>query len=178
MSGATGVAAMALLVTLTRGLGQSALSVISLALVGSGSCAASTGDGALQGRAERRFHGGFPSVGATVHAEAGARRGPALAWRWCRDSRRSAGSSCGAPEACGLPPDGESRPRRQRARADQLRAFTPGRRWRRRPSGSSLSSSAVYGLVASGIGLFNESILAERGFGAGDVPPQPGRSSR
>ena len=38
------------------------------------------------------------------------------------------------------------------------------RRCGRRRSGCSRSPAPPYGLVASGIGLFNESILAERGF--------------
>src|SRR5262249_46060942 len=75
------------------------------------------------------------------------------------------------PEACGLEVDGEA-----------ARAFgdgTAATRDREARDGATLgealrtpafwvfaTSGAVYGLVASGIALFNESILAERGFDA------------
>jgi MFS family permease len=79
-----------------------------------------------------------------------------------------------SPEAIGLRPDGD-------ASAPSLELGTgtsePGTR-SPEPGGYSLSEalhtpafwifaigSALYGLVASGVGLFNESILAERGFG-------------
>jgi cyanate permease len=74
------------------------------------------------------------------------------------------------PESVGLLPDGDTE-------ADRLRSSAPDDA----PlTGSSLQSAlrtltfwvfaigaALYGLVASGIGLFNEAILAERGFGPG-----------
>jgi MFS family permease len=69
-----------------------------------------------------------------------------------------------SPEACGLAPDGE------RGAAAASTAEPAGFAW-----GAALATpafwvfalgTALYGLVASGIGLFNESILAERGFGA------------
>jgi len=105
----------------------------------------------------------FPGVGAAVLAEGwrvawGGVAGALLlavaplCWILTRDT----------PEACGLEVDGAARP-------------APGPRTD--SEGATLSaalrtpafwifalSSSVYGLVASGIALFNESILAERGF--------------
>ena len=71
-----------------------------------------------------------------------------------------------SPEAIGTGPDGD----------DQLAPSTPapaaelsGHRWSDAVSTGAFwvfaLGAALYGLVASGIGLFNESILAERGFG-------------
>src|SRR5262249_54946114 len=76
------------------------------------------------------------------------------------------------PEACGLEVDGEAAPA-----IGHGTAATPDRRETvdGPPPGEGLgtpafwvvaASGAVYGLVASGIALFNESILAERGFDA------------
>ena len=74
------------------------------------------------------------------------------------------------PEACGLDVDGETTPRSPSSPVGDD-ATVPD------PAGSTLGealrtpafwvfalASSVYGLVASGIALFNESILAERGF--------------
>jgi MFS family permease len=71
------------------------------------------------------------------------------------------------PEACGLEPDGGDVVTARRDAAEQ--ALPSGLSW-----GDALltpafwvfaTGTALYGLVASGIGLFNESILAQRGFG-------------
>jgi sugar phosphate permease len=166
MSGAKGVAAVALLITLTRGFGQSALSVVSITIVGQWfvrrlSLAMAVYTIALS----VGFMLAFPLVGAAA-IEYGWRAAWAgiglslllglapLAWLLVRRS----------PEACGLQPDGERR--LEKADAEK-------------PSGHTLRqalltpafwvfglASAVYGLVASGIAIFNESILAERGFDA------------
>ena len=71
-----------------------------------------------------------------------------------------------SPEAIGLEPDGAAdRAASTPAPADEL----PGHRWSDAVSTGAFwvfaLGTALYGLVASGIGLFNESILAERGFG-------------
>ena len=158
-------------VTLTRALGQSALSVVSIAMVGQWfvrridmamavySVVMSVG-----------FMVAFPLVGrARAVARAGASRGLSsasrsrglvpLAWLLVRRG----------PEAVGLPPDG-SPARVTRPRTWSGTTGPRGLRWSdalRTPAFWVFAiGTALYGLVASGIGLFNESILAERGFGA------------
>lgn len=174
MSQVTGFAMLAVMVTLTRGLGQSALSVVSLAMIGQWfvrridiamaiySIAMSIG-----------FMIAFPTVGAMVQG-----------WGW-----RSAWLAIGAAliaglaplawilvrpsaEACGLRPDGDV----VAVRVEGLSPSTPtaveiaGYTWRAALATPAFwvfsIGAALYGLVASGIGLFNESILEERGFGA------------
>jgi MFS family permease len=166
MSAATSLAAMAVLVTLTRGVGQSALSVISLTMVGQWfvrrlpvamavySVTMSVG-----------FMLAFPTLGALVQARgwrtAWALVGLALvavlaplAWWLVRRG----------PEEIGLAPDGGGD-----RRAEGSTQAPAGWAWRAAVATPAFwvfaLGSALYGLVASGIGLFNESILAERGFG-------------
>jgi MFS family permease len=170
MSFVTSFAELAVAVTLTRALGQSALSVVSLAMVGQWfvrridlamavySVVMSLG-----------FMVAFPVVGSLVQGW-GWRR----AWLGVGAAILAALVPLGwlvvrrSPEACGLSPDGEAV------------ATAPSGASRAALDGYDLRSalltpafwvfaigSALYGLVASGIGLFNESILAERGFGAG-----------
>lgn len=166
MSGVRGMAAIALLITLTRGLGQSALSVISITIVGQWfvrrlnlamavyTIVLSVG-----------FMLAFPVIGAMV-IEYGWRTtwsvvgltlllGLApLGWFLVRRT----------PEACGLQADGPGRveDRIGDATADHTlwQALSTPAFW------IFGLASAVYGLIASGIALFNESILAERGFDA------------
>jgi MFS family permease len=169
MSQVSSLGSLAILLTMTRALGQSALSVVSLAMVGQWfvrridvamavySIVMSVG-----------FMVAFPLVGFLVQQwgwrivwfSVGAAISGGLttaAWLLVRRS----------PEACGLEPDGASQP------------ATP----ESSPKGQDLDGhlfmaalatpafwifaigAALYGLVASGIGLFNESILSERGFG-------------
>ena len=133
MSQAASFLALALGIALSRALGQSALSVVSLTIVGqwfgrriesamaSYSIALSIG-----------FMAAFPAVGALVQR---------VGWR---------------AESVGLASD-------RTANAEDGYTWTAALRtsafW------IFASGAALYGLVASGIGLFNESILAERGFG-------------
>jgi len=164
MSAATGVAATAAGITLTRGLGQSSLSIVSLAMVGKWFRARLTRAMAVYAVVMSvGFMIAFPLVGAIVAA-----RGWRTAWAavglflvaglaplaWVLD--RS------SPEAAGLEVDG-----------GHAGAELPGTRDDDATLGDALRApafwvfavaSAMYGLVASGIGLFNESILAERGF--------------
>jgi MFS family permease len=174
MSQTSSFAALALWITLTRGLGQSALSVVSIAVVGHWfvrkidvamavySVALSIG-----------FMIAFPLVGTLVQQ-----------WGW-----RAAWLAVGigllgilapisaalvrrGPEACGLAPDGDALPPSARIHAESARASgaTPGYIWTEALLTPAFwifaAGTALYGLVASGIGLFNESVLAERGFGA------------
>ncbi len=155
MSGVQSFWALAVAVTLTRGLGQSALSVVSLAMVGQWfvrridlamaiySIVMSSG-----------FMIAFPVVGSIVQSS-----GWRAAWLMIGVAliavlapvswmvlRRSPESSPGASTT-----------------------FADGATWQEALSTPAFwlfaIGAALYGLVASGIGLFNESILAERGFG-------------
>ena len=164
MSAASSVAAIAILITLTRGFGQSALSVVSITMVGQWfvrrlnlamavyTIALSIG-----------FMLAFPLIGAIVLANGwrtawwiiGLALLIALAPLALLLVRRS-------PESCSIDPDGEPADFNDDSRADYTLSqalATPGF-W------VFGISSAVYGLIASGIALFNESILAERRFDA------------
>jgi MFS family permease len=157
-----GLAALSIAITLTRGFGQSALSVVSLALVGKwfarrlnlamGVYALLVGIG---------FIAAFPSVGAAV-LKFGWRATwgsvgwvlllvvAPLAWLIVRNQ----------PEDRGLELDGVSEP------APQLSDLTTGEALRSPAFWIFALSSSLFGLVYSGISLFNENILVERGFKA------------
>lgn len=166
MSRATGVWALALLITLSRGLGQSALSVVSLTVVGQWFVRRiSLAMAVYTALLSIGFMAAFPAVGAAVLAggwrAAWGGVGAALllvlapaAWLLVRRS----------PEDCGISLDGERR------RADEAEAARTGSTLRQALSTPAFwvfgLGSSVYGLTASGIALFNESILAERGFDA------------
>jgi len=161
MSQTTSMAGLALWVTLTRGFGQSALSVISIALVGQWfvrriemamavySVLLSIG-----------FMAAFPAVGWIVQAHG---------WR-------PAWLAIGLVLLVGLAPlswlavgPGTPEPGQTGVGTGSDPGLTPGVEWgaaMRTPAFWTFAlGTALYGLVASGIGLFNESILAERGFG-------------
>ena len=175
MSQAGSYAELAAWITLTRALGQSALSVVSLAIVGHWFVRRIDTAMAIYSVAiSIGFMAAFPLVGASVQA-----------WGW-----RPAWFAIGAvilailaplafvivrrsPEAIGLLPDGvatappyatqaETKPVAGQAMA--------GYTWTAALAMPSFwvfaIGTALYGLVASGIGLFNESILSERGFDA------------
>jgi MFS family permease len=164
MSLATGIVSLLVLVTLTRGLGQSALSIVSLAMVGKWFRRTLTKAMAIYAVVMSvGFMIAFPAVGAIVQAN-----GWRTAWAavgiflvallapaaWCLD--RS------SPESIGLDVDGGGA---AVSDAEQPHAnATVGEALRSPAFWVFALASAVYGLVASGIGLFNESILAERGF--------------
>jgi len=166
MSGATGIAAVALLITLTRGLGQSALSVVSITIVGKWFVRRLNAAMAVYTVAlSIGFMAAFPAVGAAVTGygwrAAWAGVGLAvllglapLAWLLVRRS----------PEACGVMPDGEGEP--ELAAGEKAGGCTLWQALATPAFWVFGLASAVYGLIASGIALFNESILAERGFDA------------
>lgn len=165
MSAATTVVAMVVLVTLARGVGQSALSVVSLTMVGQWfSRRLPLAMGVYAVVMSIGFMLAFPLVGAVVQSYGWrvAWLGIAmalsvglapLAWTLARRG----------PESLGLTVDGARlAPDVGEVRLDGWtwqEALTTGPFW------VFASGAALYGLVASGIGLFNESILAERGFG-------------
>jgi MFS family permease len=158
MSRVSALPALALLIMLTRGLGQSALSVVSLATVGrwfigrldmamaSYSIAMSVG-----------FMVAFPVVGSLVQS-----------WGW-RHAWLAVGAALIlvlAPLGWWLLPRGEGHDASGDAGGAQLEGHAWAEALRTAAFWIFALGAALYGLVASGIGLFNESILAERGFGA------------
>jgi MFS family permease len=164
MSQAAGFAVLLVFVALTRAIGQSALSVVSLAMVGKWFRQRLTKAMAIYALVMSiGFMIAFPLVGALVLSHgwrlAWAAVGVALllglapvAWLFDRSS----------PEAMGLEVDG-GQPGGDERRVEPA-AWTLGQALRSPAFWVFALSSAAYGLVASGIGLFNESILAERGF--------------
>lgn len=166
MSGVKGVLWLAVLITFTRGLGQSALSVISLTMVGQWfGRRLSLAMAVYTIVMSIGFMIAFPAVGAAISA-AGWRTAwggiggvillglVPLSWLLVRAT----------PEACGLALDGEGQTEEQHEKAATgytlWQALSTPAFW------VFALGSSVYGLIASGIALFNESILAERGFDA------------
>jgi MFS family permease len=164
MSVTSGIVTMAILITLTRGLGQSALSVVSITMVGQWFVRRLNLAMAIYTIAlSIGFMIAFPLIGEIVLT-----RGWRTAW-WIVGVALLAGLAPLAlllvrrsPEACGIEPDGQPANLSNALPTDYtLREAlaTPGF-W------VFGIASAVYGLIASGIALFNESILAERRFDA------------
>ena len=164
MSQASGVMAMLAAVTLTRGFGQSALSVVSLAMIGKWFRRLLTRAMAIYALVMSiGFMLAFPLVGAIVQSSgwrvAWAAIGACLvfglapiAWLFDRSTPESIGVDV---DGGGLPDEATKESGVQATLSEALRspAF-----W------VFALASSVYGLVASGIGLLNESILVERGF--------------
>lgn len=164
MSGVRSVAALALWVTLTRGLGQSALSVISITTVGQ--WFVKRIDTAMA------VYSILLSVGFMVAF-------PVVGWAVQRSGWRSAWLAVGLALLAGLAPlswlavprSPPSSPQGGFGAAGPLASavgadVTLGQALRTPAFWVFALGTALYGLVASGIGLFNESILAERGFAA------------
>jgi MFS family permease len=169
MSQVTGVIALACALAATRAIGQGALSVVSIAMVGHWfkrrinmamavySIVLSTG-----------FMIAFPLVGSLVQSW-GWRR----AWLSIAIALAAGLAPLGwllvrrSPESIGAAADGDSADAPDRPR--DLDLSLNGYAWTEAVSTGAFwvfaAGASLYGLVASGIGLFNESILAERGFG-------------
>lgn len=165
MSKVDGLASLAVLITLTRGLGQSALSVVSITIVGKWFVRRLNLAMAIYTvLLSIGFMLAFPTVGAVV-----IRYGWRPAWfaialsllfgllplavLLVRDS----------PESMEILPDtdpGDVKTDENEGGYTLWQALATPAFW------IFGISSAVYGLIASGIALFNESILAERGFDA------------
>jgi predicted MFS family arabinose efflux permease len=166
MSGARTVFLLAILITLTRGLGQSALSVVSITMVGKWFVRRlSIAMAAYTVILSIGFMLAFPLIGAMV-IDSGWRKtwwtvGLALMFGLAPLSLLLVRNS---PESCSLQPDVDV----SQAHPKDETTFTSTLREALRTPGFWVFgiASAVYGLIASGIGLFNESILAERGFNA------------
>ncbi len=166
MSGAKGIIWMTLLLTLSRGFGQSALSVVSITIVGQWFVRRlNLAMAVYTVLLSIGFMLAFPIVGSLV-----LKSGWRTAWSGIGYSllfvlapaawllvRRS-------PEVIGLGNNKELQ------RESELETSQSGYTWREALSTPAFwifaLSSSIYGLIASGIALFNESILAERGFNA------------
>jgi MFS family permease len=178
MSRVSSFAELAVSVTLTRALGQSALSVVSIAMVGQWFVRRIDAAMAIYSMAMSiGFMIAFPLVGSIVQA-----RGWRTAWFAVGAAILGLLVPLGvllvrrSPESIGLRADGSTT---ESERTSEAEPEPGGETDLEEPSGFTLTQAlstlafwvfavgaALYGLVASGIGLFNESILAERGLGA------------
>jgi len=169
MSGARSVFILAILITLTRGLGQSALSVVSITMVGKWfvrrlNMAMAVYTVVLS----IGFMLAFPLIGTMV-LDSGWRKtwwtvGLALMFGLAPLSLLLVRKS---PESCSLQPDVDvSRAHVKDEAPSSFTSFTLRQALLTPGFWVFGIASAVYGLIASGIALFNESILAERGFDA------------
>ena len=164
MSATHSVVAIAILITLTRGFGQSALSVVSITMVGQWFVRRLNLAMAIYTIAlSIGFMVAFPLIGGIVQAS-----GWRTAW-WIIGLALLVGLTPLAvllvrrsPEACSIEPDGEAVDLGHKSSIDYTltEALVTPSFW------VFGIASAVYGLIASGIALFNESILAERQFDA------------
>ena len=172
MSASSSFVLLAIGITLTRAFGQSALSVVSLAIVGHWFVRRINQAMAIYSVVMSvGFMLAFPLVGTAVQ-KAGWR----AAWLGVGVTLIVVLAPLGwivvrrGPETLGLAPDGEGAydisPRAQTIGGGEA---LEGHDWtdalRTAAFWVFAFGAALYGLVASGIGLFNESILAERGFG-------------
>ena len=163
MSQVTTAVALLIFITLTRGLGQTALSIVSLAMVGKWFQRRLTwAMGVYSVAMSVGFMIAFPIIGSVVLARgwrfAWAAIGIALAaglaplaWLLVRSTPESVGEEIdGVSDTMGSPAAHMNSTFAEALRTPAFWIFA--------------LASALYGLVASGVGLFNESILAERGF--------------
>lgn len=162
MSATSSIAGIAILITLTRGFGQSALSVVSITMVGQWFVRRLNVAMAVYTIAlSIGFMLAFPLIGAVVLAN-----GWRTAW-WVIGLALLFGLAPLAlllvrrsPESCSIEPDGEQPTNKPGYDYTLTEALSTPSFW------VFGIASAIYGLIASGIALFNESILAERHFDA------------
>ena len=163
MSATSHVAAIAILIPLTRGFGQSALSVVSITMVGQWFVRRLNLAMAIYTIAlSIGFMLAFPLIGAIVLSN-----GWRTAW-WIVGLGLILGLAPLAlllvrrsPESCSIDPDGQTDINSELPSDYTLtEALSTPSFW------VFGIASAIYGLIASGIALFNESILAERQFDA------------
>jgi MFS family permease len=164
MSATHSLAGISILITLTRGFGQSALSVVSITMVGQWFVRRLNLAMAVYTiLLSIGFMLAFPLIGAIVLS-----KGWRTAW-WIIGVTLLIGLAPLAlllvrrsPESCAIEPDGETAEVSSESRTDYTlrEALSTPSFW------VFGIASAVYGLIASGIALFNESILAERRFDA------------
>jgi MFS family permease len=170
MSQVTTLTTLAIAMTLTRGVGQSALSVVSITMVGHWFVRRINTAMAVYSLAlSVGFMVAFPVVGSLVQSwgwrPTWLAIGIAVTTVLAPLGRLVAGDG---PEAIGTRPDGEASTT-VAAHTTSAANDLAGHRWTEAIGTGAFwvfaLGTALYGLVASGIGLFNESILAERGFG-------------
>jgi len=172
MARAASFAELAVWITLTRALGQSALSVISLAMVGQWFARRIDMAMAVYSLVMSiGFMLAFPLVGAMIQFW-----GWRLAWLWVGIGLIAVLAPAAwlivsrSPEERGLGIDGDTRPPTAPLATLPDAEALSGYDWREALATPAFwvfaLGAALYGLVASGIGLFNESILNERGFDA------------
>jgi MFS family permease len=167
MSRVSSIATLTVALAATRAVGQGALSVVSIAVVGHWFTRRINSAMAIYSALlSAGFMIAFPVVGILVQA-----RGWRTTWlvvgaslvfvlaplSWAIVRR--------GPESIGLLPDGDtSTSREAQLESDDLAGIRAADALRTGAFWVFAAGTALYGLVASGIGLFNESILAERGF--------------
>ena len=162
MSSASGFIALCIAVTLTRGLGQSALSVASLALVGKWfSSKLNMAMGVFSLLVGIGFIAAFSAVGPAVISFGWRPAWSAIGWSillvlvpTCWFFVRN------KPEDQGLKLDGSESSNQEWSDLTLSEALRSPAFW------IFALSSAIFALAYSGISLFNESILVERGFDA------------
>ena len=170
MSRASDIATLFVLITLTRGLGQSALSVVSLAMVGQWFRRRLTRAMAIYTIVMSiGFMLAFPVVGAVVTKSGWRAAWTGIGWSLVLVLAPLAMLLVRrAPEAVGLRVEGDMEgDLAQTHRPQALTGYSLSEALRTPAFWVMATASAIYGLVASGIGLFNESVLNERGFAAG-----------
>lgn len=157
-------------VTLTRALGQSALSVVSLTMVGKWfKHRLGLAMGVFSILMGLGFAAAFPLVGKVLGNNAAANW--RLAWAgigWCLLLGVAPLGTLlvrRGPEACGLAVDGGSAPDCQELTVAST-GFTLRQALLTPAFWIFALATSLYGLISSGISLFNQSILQERGFDA------------
>lgn len=174
MSRATDILWLFVLLTLVRGLGQSALSVVSLAMAGQwfGRHRLDRAMAIYAVVMSIGFMAAFPAVGAVVSGSGWRAAWAGIGWGLLLVLaplalllvRRS-------PESVGLRPQEDGARLADAGPAPELPAaatgYTLGQALRTSAFWVMATASSLYGLIASGIGLFNESVLSERGFAPG-----------
>jgi MFS family permease len=163
MSWATGAIALCIAITLTRGLGQSALSVVSLALVGKWFARRLNSAMAVYSLLVGiGFIAAFPAVGHAVVISGWRPAWSAVGWVLVLVLAPLAWVVVrSVPEAAGMQLDGDSEAGHLHlADLSTWEAVSSPAFW------VFALSSSVFGLVYSGISLFNQSILEQRGFDA------------
>jgi len=167
MSAATGAVSLFAALVLSRGFGQSALSVVSLALVGKWfPRRAGPAMGVFSVLLTCGFIGGVVAVGLGAEA-----LGWRAAWRWLGLALVAFAPLAwilarSSPEACGLQADriGGARAEPVEPAAAGLLAISLSQAVRTPAFWVFVLGPSAFNLVWSGVMLFNESILAERGF--------------
>ena len=170
MSRVTGPAGLLVALTLTRGIGQSALSVVSLAIVGKWFVRKlPVAMGVYSFLIGIGFVAAFPGVGYAV-----MRFGWRPVWWWMGWALLAGLAPLGwvlvrqTPESVGLRVDGLER-RAGEPEAAPRTGLTLGQALRTAAFWAFALSGAAFGLVSSGLMLFNEAVLTERGLGSGTV---------